>query len=74
MRKIASATGGLYFRAGNNQRLSEIYEEINQLETVEIEVNALHRKTEEFLPWAIIAGVFMLLYFVLRYSWLRSVH
>jgi Ca-activated chloride channel family protein len=74
MRKIASTTGGLYFRAGNNQRLSEIYEEINQLETVEIEVNALHRKTEEFLPWAIIAGVFMLLYFVLRYSWLRSVH
>lgn len=74
MRKIASATGGLYFRAGNNQRLSEIYEEINQLETVEIEVNALHRKTEEFLPWAIIAGIFMLLYFVLRYSWLRSVH
>lgn len=74
MRKIASATGGLYFRAGNNQRLSEIYEEINQLETVEIEVNALHRKTEEFLPWAIIAGIFMLLYFVLRYSWLRSLH
>ena len=74
MRKIASATGGLYFRAGNNQRLSEIYEEINQLETVEIEVNSLHRKTEEFLPWAIIAGIFMLLYFVLRYSWLRSVH
>lgn len=74
MRKIASTTGGLYFRAGNNQRLSEIYEEINQLETVEIEVNSLHRKTEEFLPWAIIAGIFMLLYFVLRYSWLRSVH
>ena len=35
--KIANDTGGKYFRATDNQSLSDIYDEINELETTEIE-------------------------------------
>ena len=35
--KIAEATGGKYFRATNNNKLKEIYQEINALETAKIE-------------------------------------
>ena len=35
--KIAESTGGKYFRATDNDKLKEIYEEINALETAKIE-------------------------------------
>jgi Ca-activated chloride channel family protein len=74
MRRIASQTGGVYFKAGNNQRLEEIYEEINKLETTEIEVNNLQRKSEAFLIWALLAGLMMILYFISKYTWLKSIN
>lgn len=74
MRRIASQTGGVYFKAGNNQRLEEIYEEINKLETTEIEVNNLQRKSEDFLIWGVLAGLMMLFYFIGKYTWLRSIN
>lgn len=37
MKEIAKITGGKYFRATNNKKLQEIYDEINKLETTEIE-------------------------------------
>ena len=37
LKEIAEATGGRYFRATNNKKLEEIYEEINKLEKTEIE-------------------------------------
>jgi Ca-activated chloride channel family protein len=74
MRRIASQTGGVYFKAGNNKRLEEIYEEINKLETTEIEVNNLQRKSEAFLIWALLAGLMMILYFISKYTWLKSIN
>jgi Ca-activated chloride channel family protein len=74
MRRIASQTGGVYFKAGNNKRLEEIYEEINKLETTEIEVNNLQRKSEAFLIWALLAGLMMMLYFISKYTWLKSIN
>jgi Ca-activated chloride channel family protein len=74
MRRIASQTGGEYFKAGNNKRLEEIYEEINKLETTEIEVNNLQRKSEAFLIWALLAGLMMILYFISKYTWLKSIN
>ena len=37
MKKIAQVTKGRYFRATNNQKLQQIYDEINQMETTKIE-------------------------------------
>ena len=44
--RIASITDGRYFRATNEQNLSEIYKEINQLETTKIEVTEYIRYKE----------------------------
>ena len=37
LKSIAEQTGGLYFRATDNQRLASIYDEINKLEKTEVE-------------------------------------
>jgi len=57
--KIASITGGKYFRARNNTELSEIYKQIDKLEKVKIAVTRYHKRTEHYLPFAIIALAFL---------------
>ena len=37
LKDIAKLTEGLYFRATDNKKLEQIYEEINKLEKTEIE-------------------------------------
>jgi len=64
--KIASITGGKYFRATNNETLKEIYIQIDKLEKAKIDVTQYRKKTEMFLPWAIIALAFLSLEFVLK--------
>jgi Ca-activated chloride channel family protein len=73
MNTISKSTGGLYFRAGSNARLKEIYDQINRLETIEIEKNAMHKKTELYLPWLLGAFTLLLLQFVLKCTVLRGV-
>lgn len=63
--KIASITGGKYFRAHNNTELSQIYQQIDKLEKVKIAVTQYHKKTERFLPFAIIALILLSLEFLL---------
>lgn len=64
--KIASITGGKYFRATNNETLKNIYTQIDKLEKAKIDVTQYRKKTEMFLPWAIIALVLLSLEFVLK--------
>ena len=66
LRSIADRTGGRYFRATNNQKLKEIYQEIDQLEKSKVEVREFSRKSEEYLLWGIIAGILLLLEALLR--------
>ena len=68
MRMIADETGGLYFRARDNESLLGIYREIDQLEKSRIEVTALRRYTEKYFPLAIAAAILLLLELVLRYT------
>ncbi|MGI8965828.1 MAG: vWA domain-containing protein [Limisphaerales bacterium] len=58
--KIASQTGGKYFRADNSEALRKIYAEINRLEKSEIEVKKF-RQYEELFGWAILGGLIFLL-------------
>ncbi len=66
LQEIAKMTDGRYFRATNNQKLKDIYQEIDELEKSKIEVREFSRKTEEYLKWAIIAGLVLLLEALLR--------
>lgn len=73
MNYIAKSTGGLYFRAGSVERLKAIYNQINELETVDIEKNALHKKTDLFLPWLLTALGLILLFIILKHWILRGI-
>ena len=73
LQDIAKKTGGQYFRATNNKKLKEIYSQIDKLEKTKIEMNAYSRKTEKFFPFALGAGILLLLEFLLRYLILKSI-
>jgi Ca-activated chloride channel family protein len=60
LRKIAELTGGQYFRATDNESLSSIYEEIDQLERTEIEVQNFTQYAERF-PAILALGLILLL-------------
>lgn len=68
LKKIASGTGGQYFRATHNQKLKEIYREIDRLEKTKIEVSAFKRYSEEFLPFALAGGLLFVLEWLLRFT------
>lgn len=74
LKEIADLTGGKYFRATNNRSLKQIYEEIDQLEKSKIEVTEYRKKKEEFFPFALLAAVFVILNFTLKYTILRSIN
>jgi Ca-activated chloride channel family protein len=73
MTSIAEVTGGKYFRATNNKSLKKIYDDIDKLEKTKIEVTEFSRHAEEFLPFAIVAAILLLLEIVLRYTVFRSI-
>ncbi len=72
LRSIADETGGLYFRARDNNSLKGIYNEIDKLEKSRIEITALKRYTERFFPFAIAAFIFLLLEIALKYTLFRK--
>ncbi len=72
LREIAQATGGKYFRATNNKKLEEIYEEIDQLEKTEIEEFKYYNYQEKFRPLVLLAGVVLMFEILLRFTLFRS--
>lgn len=73
LKQIAQMTEGQYFRATNNNSLREIYEEIDELEKSKINVKEFSRKEEQFLPFAIVAFILLLLELVISKTILRSI-
>lgn len=72
LREIAFLTNGKYFRATNNEKLKDIYEEINSLEKTKIEVREVSTKTEEFFLFALLALIMIIFELILRSTILRS--
>lgn len=72
LQDIADATGGKYFRATDNDKLEEIYDEINKLEKTEIEEFKYTKYEEKYRPWVFLAGIFLLLEWVLRATIFKS--
>lgn len=72
MKNIANNTGGKYFRASSNSKLENIYNEINKLETTEIEELKFYDYDEKFRPFVWIAGILLLVEVGLRNTIFRS--
>jgi Ca-activated chloride channel family protein len=61
MQSIAKKTDGKYFRATSNSKLAEIYNEINKLETTEIEELKFYDYDEKFRGFVLFAGLLLLI-------------
>ena len=72
MKKIAQITHGRYFRATNNQKLQQIYDEINKLETSKIEEFKYTEVDEKFRLLVIIATALLFLEFLLKHTVFRN--
>lgn len=72
LKEIADVTGGKYFRATDNKKLAEIYSEINKLEKTDVEELKFYNYDEKYRPLAILAGLLLLMEFLLRSTIFRS--
>ncbi len=72
LKSIADQTGGKYFRATNNKSLENIYKEIDKLEKTKIDETSYEQFAEEYMPFAIGAGILLLLEFMLNFIIFRK--
>ena len=72
LKNIAINTGGLYFRATNNKKLEEIYNEINKLEKTEIEEFKYYNYEEKFRPLILMAVTLLIIEWLMRNTLFRS--
>ena len=73
MEEIADTTGGLYFQASDPDGLKAIYQEINRLETSEIE-ERFFIQYKELMAYLTIPGVvFLLIEFLSKNTFLRKI-
>ncbi len=72
LKEIAKATGGKYFRATNNKKLEQIYQEIDKLEKTDIEEFKFYNYEEKFRSLVLLAGLLIFIEFLLRYTIFRS--
>ena len=72
LKTIAKNTGGKYFRASSNSKLENIYNEINKLETTEIQELKFYDYDEQYRLFVWIAGILVLLEVALRNTVYRS--
>ncbi len=73
LKNVARTTGGRYFRATTKEKLTAIFEEIDQMEKTKMSVREFSRREEEFLPFAIAAILLLMLHVLLRQTILRNI-
>jgi Ca-activated chloride channel homolog len=73
LEKIAILTGGKYFRATDNNKLREIYEEIDAMEKTQLDVKQFSKRKEEYFPFLLLALIILSLEVTLRYTLLRTI-
>ncbi|MGE5448268.1 MAG: VWA domain-containing protein, partial [Bacteroidales bacterium] len=73
LQKIASVTDGKYFRATNNNKLTEIYQEIDKLEKSKIDVKEYSKKEEQYLRYALAGSLLLLLSMILKITVFRNI-
>ena len=73
LQQIATLTGGKYFRATDNNKLQQIYTEIDQLEKSKIEVKHFSKKNEQYFLFALLGMCLLIAQALLRYTVLRKI-
>ena len=73
LKQIAATTGGQYFRATDNASLKAIYEEIDQMEKTKISVQEFSKKQEEYMQWALLVLLLLLVEVLLKNTLFRNI-
>lgn len=73
MQEIAKTTDAKYFRATSNQKLQTIYNEINKLETTEIDEKKFYNYDEKYKSFLLIAFLLLGVEVLLRNSVFRGI-
>jgi Ca-activated chloride channel homolog len=66
LKEISGTTGGKYFRATDNNKLVQVYSEIDKLEKSKIDVRQFSRKEEKYFIPALIAFFLLVVEMVVR--------
>jgi len=69
---IAGITNGEFYRATDNSKLREVYQEIDKLEKTKMNVKEYSKRYEAFLPFAIAACLLLLIELLLRETILKK--
>ena len=73
LKQIASVTGGQYFRATDNDKLQQIYNEIDQLEKSKVEVKHFSKREEQYFWFGLVGMLLLVTEALLRYTLLRKI-
>lgn len=73
LQKIAVLTKGKYFRATDNNKLRDIYGEIDAMEKTQLDVKQFSKRKEEYFPLVLISLIVLGIEALLRYTLLRSI-
>jgi len=72
LQEMSDMTGGKYFRATDNQSLTNIYKEIDQMEKTLIQVASMSNKHDLFFYPVLLALLLLALELILRYTLLKT--
>ena len=73
LKKIAEMTGGKYFRAIDNNVLTEVFNEIEKLEKTKIDTKSFTQTQDNYMPWAWALLIVVMITFILEYTVLRRI-
>jgi Ca-activated chloride channel homolog len=72
LEQVAEMTGGRYFRATDERKLKDIYQEIDRLEKTRMKVTEYSQRHEEYFPFAALGAGLLLFGLLLDRSLLRN--
>ena len=73
LRQIADVTDGRYFRATDNEKLREIYLEIDKMEKSKIDVKEYSKKEEQYMRFGLLATILFIFEILVRYLFFRNI-
>ena len=73
LQAIADKTDGSFYRATNNEKLQEVYHEIDRLEKTKMNVKKYSKKYEAYGIFALMAAIALLLEILLRTTILKKI-
>jgi len=73
LQQIANMTGGKYYNATDNEKLRQIYQDIDKLEKTKISVQQYSKKEEQFYWFALLAFILLVIEVSLRNTIFRKI-